>query len=76
MLPLACRDQGDAEDEEPITVLISLRLVGGSLDTLDRRRVKIVVKDAMLMEMKRAEKEDGEVVEIDSDATPTRRRRR
>merc|ERR1719422_2630396 len=58
----------EAEDAEPITVLISSGLL--DLGSFDRSRFKIVVKDLMLMEMKRMAEEQRPVI-----AEPAIRRR-
>ena len=46
LMTMSCKEQ---EDRDPITVLISAE--GLDLDTLARKKFKIVVKDYMLMEM-------------------------
>merc|ERR1711879_1024994 len=58
----------EAEDAEPITVLISSGLL--DLSSFDRSRFKIAVKDLMLMEMKRMAEEQRPVI-----AEPAIRRR-
>merc|ERR1719422_1708480 len=58
----------ETEDAEPITVLISSGLL--DLGSFDRSRFKIVVKDLMLMEMKRMAEEQRPVI-----AEPAIRRR-
>ena len=50
----------ETEDEEPITVLINSSLL--DLGSFDRSKFKIVVKDLMLMEMKRMSEEQRPVI--------------
>ena len=56
-IAMKCKEK---EDEEPITVLISSGLL--DLGSFDRTKFKIVVKDLMLMEMKRMSEQQQPVV--------------
>lgn len=55
-IPMHCTDTAVSaeEQEEPIVILISTGLIS-DLRNIDRKKVKIVVKDLMLMEMRRQE---------------------
>ena len=53
-IPMHCLDSSDSAEEDPIVILISTRLISDLRD-IDRKKVKVVVKDLMLMEMRRAE---------------------
>ena len=65
---MKCREADATDEEDPITVLVSSGLL--DLGSFDRSRFKIVVKDLMLMKMKRMSEEQRPVI-----AEPANRRR-
>ena len=55
MVSMTCLE-GTGDEEQPLIVLISTRLL--RLDSVDRSKVKLVVKDLMLMDMKQQKEQD------------------